>query len=260
MAWEARSRSGSGRLSAIISGEGPSVVLIHGVGLRAEAWNRQIDALAPHFRVTAIDMPGHGGSAQQQAAAPGLSDYTDAVAAVLTEPALIFGHSMGAMVALDLATRFPGKVRGVVALNAVFNRSAAASRAVQVRAESLDGATTIDPGETLFRWFGNVHSPESEACRTWLGNMDPSEYRKAYRVFAAEDGPSRPDLSVLACPVLFATGSAEPNSTPRMSQEMASLAPRGSTAIVEGAAHMMPMTHADEINPILLEFARANSK
>mgnify|MGYP001811634851 CR=1 FL=1 len=260
MTWEARPRSEVGGLSAIVSGTGPSVVMIHGVGLRAEAWNRQIEALEPFLRVIAIDMPGHGDSAPLKEAAPALSDFSDALAAALTEPALVFGHSMGAMIALDLAIRFPDRLRGVAALNAVFNRSAAASKAVQARAENLDGTSRVDPAGTLLRWFGDVDSPEKEACRMWLCGMDPSEYRKAYHVFATEDGPRRDDLSALTCPVLFATGSSEPNSTPEMTREMASLTPRGRSEIVDGATHMMPMTHADEVNPILLEFARANSE
>lgn len=56
-------RSNIGSLAAITAGEGPLVLLIHGVGLRAEAWGAQIDALSATCRVIAVDMPGHGGSA-----------------------------------------------------------------------------------------------------------------------------------------------------------------------------------------------------
>jgi pimeloyl-ACP methyl ester carboxylesterase len=230
-------------------------VLIHGVGLRAEAWNRQIDALSPEFHVTAVDVPGHGESHLSDDN-PGLSDYTDGIAAVLDGPALVIGHSMGAMIALDMAVRFPDRVRGVAALNAVFDRSNAASKAVQVRAEGLDGASRADPSEPLDRWFGAVSSPQRDACRKWLCDVDPVTYRAAYRVFARENGPGREELVTLACPALFATGSEEPNSTPAMSREMATLARYGQSAIVNGAAHMMQMTHPDEVNSVLLTFAQ----
>ena len=68
-----------------------------------------------------------------------LADYAEAALAVLAEPALIVGHSMGAMIALDMAVRHPEMVRGVAALNAVFERDAAAAAAVAVLAESAAG-------------------------------------------------------------------------------------------------------------------------
>ena len=255
MTWTTRPRSEFGGLSAIASGTRPQVVLVHGVGLRAEAWNRQVDALSPHMHTVAVDMPGHGGSSLSSEAMA-LTDYTNAVAGILSEPALIIGHSMGAMIALDLAIRFPDQVRGLVALNAVFDRSTAASKAVLARADSLDGLSMADPSETLDRWFGSQPSAEREACREWLSDVDPAAYQMAYRVFAEESGPSSHQLESLSCPALFATGSEEPNSTPEMSRKMAVLAPHGQSVIVNGAAHMMPMTHPDEVNAFLLDFAR----
>ena len=82
MTWTTRPRSDIGGLSAILAGEGPVILLVHGVGLRAEAWNTQIDVLSPKWRTSAIDLPGHGGSPliREQSV---LSDYTNAIAEVL---------------------------------------------------------------------------------------------------------------------------------------------------------------------------------
>ena len=46
------------------AGSGEPVVLIHGVGMRLEAWAPQIKSLSGGHRVIAVDMPGHGGSAK----------------------------------------------------------------------------------------------------------------------------------------------------------------------------------------------------
>ena len=231
------------------------VVLIHGVGLQAGAWREQIDALARDFKVMAIDMPGHGGSALLDGQGA-LADYSDAIVAALPEPAVVIGHSMGAMIALDLAIRYPDRVRRVVALNAIYQRSVAARDAVMARAAGLDGRTMVDPSATLARWFGATSSPERDACRTWLRDVDPAGYQMAYRVFARENGPSDAQLATLACPALFVTGSDEPNSTPAMSRSMADLAPQGRAIVIDDAAHMMPMTHAAQVNAALLDFAQ----
>ncbi len=246
-------RSNIGSLAAITAGEGPLVLLIHGVGLRAEAWGAQIDALSATCRVIAVDMPGHGGSAPLPAT-PTLADFVDAIAACLDAPAVVVGHSFGAMITLGMAIRHPAQVKGVAALNAIYNRDAAAQVAVQERANSLDGKTTADPAATLTRWFGAEASAQRTACETWLRSADPAGYRAAYRVFAHENGPSASDLAVLHCPALFLTGADEPNSTPAMSCDMAALAPHGRAEIIEGAAHMLPMTHAARVNATLREF------
>lgn len=242
MTWTTRPRSDFGTLQAVRAGAGACVVLLHGVGLRAEAWGAQIDDLARDFEVIAPDMAG----------GVTLADYMDPVAEALAEPAWVIGHSMGAMMALDLALRFPTKVYGVVAMNAIYRRSPEAARAVQARAASLDGKTIADPEKTLTRWFGNNSSPERAACETWLRTADPKIYRDAYSVFAHEDGPNA--LETLACPALFLTGTLEPNSTPAMSHAMAALAPQGTAQIIPNAAHMMPMTHPAAVNAQLRAF------
>src|SRR6267142_1797054 len=41
---------------------GPPVLLLHGLGSCGADWTPQVDALAPHYRVVAVDLPGHGAS------------------------------------------------------------------------------------------------------------------------------------------------------------------------------------------------------
>lgn len=254
MIWTTRQRSKTGGIAAIVAGDGPTVMMLHGVGLRAEAWNAQIDALSSRFRVIAPDMPGHGES-MEVTASMRLQGYTDALAELLDDPALVIGHSMGAMIALDMAVRYPQKLRGVAALNAIYKRTAEATAAVRARAESLDGYTVADPEGTLRRWFGEDQSPERSACAEWLKEVSPAGYKAAYNVFANSNGPEEAALAGLACPALFMTGRNEPNSTPQMSLSMAGIAPQGRAIIVEDAAHMMPMTHPAAVNTALLAFA-----
>ena len=253
MTWKNRPRSAFGALAAVRAGEGSPIVLLHGVGLRAEAWNAQIDDLVGHFGVIAVDMPGHGESAPI-GDSPTLADYSERVAEALSEPVCLAGHSMGAMIALDLAIRYPERVRGVAALNAIYRRSAEAAEAVRQRAASLDRASKADPAEPLSRWFGEAESPEATACRDWLTGVSLTGYRQAYGVFAQEDGPSDHALGGLRCPALFLTGSEDPNSTPAMSKAMAAKAPKGRVLVIDGAAHMMPMTHPAQVNGALVDF------
>ncbi|RBW61706.1 alpha/beta fold hydrolase [Ruegeria sp. A3M17] len=255
MTWTTRPRSDIGGLAAIDEGEGPLVVLLHGVGLRAEAWGAQIDALsAAGHRVLCPDMPGHGETPFQGAI--GLDGYANPIAARLTEPACLIGHSMGALIALNIAASGHDQVRGVAALNAIYRRTPEARAAVTTRAAALDAAAMNDPTVTLQRWFGDQVSKEGEACSRWLKDVDPGAYKAAYTVFAESDGPTDAQLRQIKCPALFMTGADEPNSTPGMSQGMAQQVTNGRVEIIPNAAHMMPMMHPADVNAKLLEFVR----
>ena len=249
MIWTTRSRcDGPGGLAIWQEGSGPALVLIHGVGLRAEAWGAVMPALARRFTVHAVDMPGHGDTAQGGAAT--LADYSRAISALidtLAGPVVVAGHSMGAMIALDLAAGMRDRIAGVAALNAIYRRDADAAAAVRARAAALDGKTAADPTTTLMRWFGadpsGADAEAAEACGGWLRAADPGGYRAAYSAFADADGPDEAALAALPIPALFMTGARDPNSTPAMTRAMAALAPRGRAVIVADAGHMMPMTH-----------------
>lgn len=259
MTMQTRPRSDFGALRAIRAGAGAPVLLLHGVGLRADVWGPQIDALCADFAVIAPDMPGHGDSAGF-GHAPALADYTDRIAAALTGlaqigPVVVVGHSMGAMIALDLAARHAHLVRGVAALNAIHRRSAAARAAVIARAAALSPGETPDPAATLTRWFGADAGPEAEACGAWLRAVDPAGYKAAYAVFA-KDEPADGDLTAIRVPALFLTGSEDPNSTPAMSRAMAALAPRGQARIIPGAAHMAPLTHPGPVTVAIAALAQ----
>ena len=171
MMWTTQPRSRHNGIAYVEIGGGPPVLLLHGVGLRAEAWNAQLNALKKQFRVLVPDMPGHGES-DLLPSAKTLANYTDRLVTLIDAPSVIVGHSMGAMIALDMAVRFPHLVTGVVAVNAIFGRSAKASSAVKARAEAISIESPPDPSEPLRRWFGARKTDEKVACREWLKNMD----------------------------------------------------------------------------------------
>ena len=252
---------GPSRLDMIKKGDGgPPVCLIHGVGLRADAWGAQIEALSAQYTVYAYDTPGRGGSVPV-GENPTLAEYTDRFAEAMAapgEPVMVAGHSMGALIVLDLGIRYPTLVRGVAALNGVFRRSPEAKVGVQGRAADLAAGNSADLGATLPRWFGENPTGEykkaMEACREWLIGAEHAGYAKAYTVFAHADGPPTEDLAAMQCPALILTGEHEVGSTPAMSREMARIAPNAECYIMQDANHMLPMTHPNETNQVLLDF------
>jgi pimeloyl-ACP methyl ester carboxylesterase len=91
-------------------GEGPPLVLIHGVGHHWQAWRPVIDRLAGEFDVIACDSPGFGRSAPLPAGLePTIPSYADAFEWFFAELGLerphVAGNSMGGAIALELARR-----------------------------------------------------------------------------------------------------------------------------------------------------------
>ncbi|MEW6633311.1 MAG: alpha/beta fold hydrolase [Pseudomonadota bacterium] len=256
----------------IRAGSGAPVLLIHGVGMDAEIWLPQIAAMQDRFDVIAIDMLGHGASPLPPENA-GLSDFADQAIRLLDHLGLdsvaVVGHSMGALVAQELALRAPSRVGSLVCLNAVFRRPPELAQAVRERAAALGGPG--DPSAiaaTIARWFGNPIPPAladaAATARLALESVDADGYARTYRLFAGADTVHADRLADLAAPALFMTGSEDRNSTPAMSAAMARLAPAGQCLVLAGEKHMMtiasPRKVTERITAFLDRASRASAR
>ncbi len=236
-------------------GEGEPVVLIHGVGLKLDAWTPQIESLSRTHRVIALDMPGHGGSAPIE---PGsmLPAFVEWLICALDDLGLdmanVAGHSMGALIAGGCAITAPERVRRVALLSAVHRRDEAASAAVRARAMEI-AAGRLDRLAPLSRWFG-ADCRESEPYQqiaAWLREVDIEGYATAYGAFAEGDRVYADSWATVACPALFLTAELDTNSTPQMSQDLAAASQNGEACVIAGHRHMVNMTAPEAVNAAL---------
>jgi pimeloyl-ACP methyl ester carboxylesterase len=112
------------KLGYLQAGEsGPPVVLLHGLGAFKELWWSTVLALAPRYRVFALDMPGHGDSPlAHNGEMAGLARLiANFCAARGLERIALVGHSMGGNVALELALLRPELVERLVLVDAAAN-------------------------------------------------------------------------------------------------------------------------------------------
>ncbi len=97
---------------------GPNVLLIHGVGRFLEEWLPSFDTLAAHFRVFALDLPGHGRTDKPRSASYHIVDLAKFVNAFIKDTGIrdahVIGHSLGGGIALRLTLQFPGVVDKLV--------------------------------------------------------------------------------------------------------------------------------------------------
>lgn len=247
-------RSGTAYLA---EGTGAPLVLLHGVGLRAEAWAAQMAGLSAGHRAIALDMPGHGGSAPLPGDAR-LPDFVAWCARTLDELGLdrvsLAGHSMGALIAGGMAVEHSDRLVRVGLICGVHRRTPEAAAAVQARAAALRAGTRDSTGP-LARWFGtDTAAPAYGLVRDWLDTVDGAGYATAYTAFATGDGLYADGWPAVRQPALFLTGALDANSTPAMAREMAAAAPRGRAVVIEGHGHMVPMTAPAAVNAALTDW------
>src|ERR1700682_907103 len=98
-------------------GNGPALILVHGIASSSRTWRQVIPRLAERFTVIAPDMLGHGASAKLRgdyslgAHARGIRDL---MVALGIERATLVGHSLGGGVCMQFAYQFPERVERLV--------------------------------------------------------------------------------------------------------------------------------------------------
>ena len=244
-------------------GDQPSpLIFIHGVGMRGDIWSPQVEYFCSDYQVITYDFLGHGESSLPPEA-PVLDDYVEQLNSLLKYLNLslisLVGHSMGALISVAFALKYPDKVKALVPINIAFNRSEEAQKQVLYRANQiLQTNKVLYIEQTLKRWFKNKTSEDDltkiDNVRNWLANTSPQGYGRAYRLFALSDKVFLNKLSRLRSPVLYLTGEEDPNSTPAMSQQMAGETPNGSSNSIAGEAHMMSYIASEKVNPIIEQF------
>jgi (E)-2-((N-methylformamido)methylene)succinate hydrolase len=231
-------------------GAGAPVLLIHGVGLRAEAWGPQM-RLGAHMM--AVDMPGHGESSPLPPTAR-LPDFVAWAVRVIEAldlgPVAVAGHSMGSLIAAGLAITRPDLVSRVALLNAVHRRTAEARAAVLGRAaEIAAGLGSIEA--PLARWFTPDQHDIRETVASWLRGVSQTGYATAYRAFAEGDAVYADLFNTIRCPALMLTGDGDPNSTPAMTFTMAGMVQHGQAVVIPGHRHMLNLTAPRDVTTAL---------
>ena len=104
-------------LHADQTGQGPSMVFVHGMCGDGRVWDDQVSRLSDRFRCTTYDRRGHTRSPRTDVAET-VDLHADDLAALITTldlaPTIVVGSSGGARVSLDLIRRYPQLVRGAV--------------------------------------------------------------------------------------------------------------------------------------------------
>lgn len=243
-----------------IEGQGPDIVLIHGVGANLESWDGVVAILRPSFRLIRYDLRGHVQS-DKPAGPYDLDGFTSDLRALLDAVGIdrchVAGFSLGGLVAQSVALSLPDRVDHLMLISTVAGRTDEERRRVL---ERLDMVANGIPGghfqNSLSRWFTDdfrkAHPDIIAAHAEQNRRNDPAAYAAAYRVLATSDLADR--LHEIKCPTLIATGEHDIGSNPRMARLMHERIAGSRLHILPGLRHSILLEAPHVVAALIDEF------
>jgi len=240
----------------------PAVLFIHGGEQDHSVWGLQSRYLAHHgYGVLAVDLPGHGRSGG--AALARIAEMADWIVAVLdwagVRTAALVGHSMGSLVALDCAARYPQRITRIALL--------AFAYPMRVSRELLQATKNDEPAAhaMINAWSHSAyaHYPSNPGPGSWvLGqNLRLMQRQKPgvlHADFSAcnDYGDGRERAAQIKCPTLFLLAGRDAMTPARGAHEIAGAIPGAKTVTLQDCGHNLMAEKPDEVLDLLAEFLR----
>lgn len=260
------------RRAFTIAGDGPPLLLLHGIGSNRFTWRPVLPALARRFTVVAPDLLGHGESAKPRA------DYSiggfangmrDLLGVLGMERATVVGHSFGGGVAMQFAYQFPERTERLVLIS---SGGLGSEVTAMLRAATLPGAETLVAGlskipapltRQLLRALPALTArPDADPLAVGLRGLNGPRQRRAFVRTAhtvldwrGQTVSASRQLGLLrGMPVLIAWGAQDKTIPPRHHHAFADQVPHATTLEIPAAGHYPQETAAQQLAPALTEF------
>jgi pimeloyl-ACP methyl ester carboxylesterase len=225
-----------------------------------------IGALADKVTAILYDLPSHGRSDDWDGTGDLHDVATDMGRGLLTEPMDLIGHSFGATVALRLAIEHPEMVRSVTMIEPVYFAPAIADHPDEMFTalgvnEEFNAAWAAGDRETATRCFnrawgdGTKWADFSPRARSYM--TDRIHFVVGSAPFLEEDsaGLLKNDMFARATmPALLIKGSTSNAAAGYINEAIVRRLPDATSAIIEGAGHMAPLTHPEQVADVIRGF------
>ena len=243
-------------------GMGPDIVLLHGWGLNSNIWDHFADVLAQQYRVTLIDLPGHGRSTMPNNYE--LATITQEVLAAAPPRAMWLAWSFSGLIATQVAATLPQRISKLVlaASSPRFVRDddwphAMSPQSLNQFAHDLEHnySATLDRFLALLGWGDSDPRTFIRKLRARLLQQptpQPEALRGALTLLHNTD--MRPQLAQVRCPVLIALGRHDALVPRAVGEDIIKLVPHARLHIFETAGHAPFLTHTAEFMQLLNDF------
>ena len=244
----------------------PSVVLIHGALHDHSVWGLQSRYLANHhYNVLAIDLPGHcksGGNAPEsvEEAAQSIIGLLDALE---IKQAALVGHSMGSLIALEVAAQMPERVSHLAMVGTAYPMRvspALLDAAQNAQSKGIDLVNTFSlsmmaPPPSLMGPGTWLHGTNKALMHRVLGSNRQANV--FYRSFKACDSYARGDeaMAQVQCPTLFLLGASDQMTPPHGAKSLMAHARHGKVVTLK-AGHSLLQEAPDQALDALRDFLK----
>lgn len=250
------------RLHALEAGQGPPLILLHGLFGSARNWGAVQKALSSDYRVVALDLRNHGASphARDMDYASQAEDIAETLAALGIERAVVLGHSMGGKAAMMLALTRPELVERLIIADIAPRPYAPALRGVVAALQALPlhaGLTRQEADQAL-----RAAVPEAPIRSFLLQNLRFETTPSSWRIGLAEIASAMPAIEDFAPPpgarfdgpVLAMAGALSPYIRAEDHAAFRALFPRMSFASIPRAGHWLHAENPQGFSAALEEF------
>lgn len=231
---------------------GPAILLLHGAGMDHRVWETQLAALgARSVRTLTPDLPGHGRSeGPVLAEISALAEWVLKLAATLDIGRLaLVGHSMGALIALEVAARLDPGATGLTLIGA--------APRMRVNAALLTAARDDLPkaAEMIMSWgFGPAAraSGLAEAGRRMIAASRPGVLAADLMACARYDGAADA-AGRIGCPAVVIAGAKDRMTPAADGRALARMVPGARFLELPEAGHMLPQETPEAVTEAVLE-------
>ena len=244
----------SGPIAYREAGEGPALLLMHGIGGSSKTWEEQYRAFAASRRVIGWDAPGFGGSAPAPEATA--DRWADEAAGLLdrlgVETAVLLGHSMGGIIAPRVASRHPGRIEKLILSGT--RAGFVGALGWEERQREFDTLTPEERGGTRAAGMAAPGASAEVLARLALiaGEVTREAFAGGVAVLNGTD--NRDILKALDLPALVLCGKEDGIAPPERGEEIAGLLRDARITHFEGAGHAAYAEKPDAYNARLAEF------
>jgi 3-oxoadipate enol-lactonase len=253
-----------GQLVAETAGEGPAVILVHGLGGSSNTFQPLMETLSGH-RVIRPDLPGSGRSP----APPGALSIESFVEALVglakalgVTSAHFVGHSLGTIVCQHLASAHPALVTSLTLFGALIEpaqatRDGLAARARTARAEGMEGIADTIVANTLSASTRAGNPAAVAFVRESLMRQDGEGYARTCEALAKATAA---DARLISVPTLIVAGSDDPVAPASVGQTLADRIRGAKAVVLDGCGHWMTIEKPAECARRLGEFVRTHDR
>jgi 3-oxoadipate enol-lactonase len=241
-----------------VAGEGPPVVMVHGLGGTGNVWQPQTPSLSKRFTVYRPDMPGAGRSPVPASAT--VDGFVASLIGLLDEKKIeqahFVAHSFGALVLQHLAAAHPDRVGKLVLVGAVrapadANRQGPRDRAAKVRSEGMVAVADAIAGFATSPLTRSSKPAVMALVREFLMRQDPQGYALTCEALA---GAVDADFSRIRCQTLLITGEDDAVGPPAMVQKLAAELTNATVEVLAACGHWSPIEQPERVTALIERF------